>query len=243
MKDGVIIILASRFDPVADALVERWQSCHALRMTCADLSRAGWSIDNGGDGDACIAGRRIACGDIRGVINRLPYVTPTELPHIAPHDRDYVAMEMSMFLLAWLTGLRCPVLNRPTPNCLIGPNWRELQWMQAAASVGMDVRPIVRRAPSAPATEERYTGVRRVVTVVGDECPLEQAPLLSSRAVALARKANVELLDVTFETLGTESRFIAAGLCPDISHPLLADALLARLGIQSTLNVEAGSAP
>ena len=34
----------------------------------------------------------------------------------------------NMDLLSWLSQLNCPVVNRPTPLCLSGPNRRPEQW-------------------------------------------------------------------------------------------------------------------
>jgi len=41
---------------------------------------------------------------------RLPAVLATDLPHILISDRDYVASEMTAFLVYWLNALGKPVL-------------------------------------------------------------------------------------------------------------------------------------
>ncbi len=58
----------------------------------------------------------------------------------------YVSAEMTAFLLSWLSGLDCPILNRPTPNCLSGPGWRQEQWIHLAARLGIPVDPVQRYA-------------------------------------------------------------------------------------------------
>ena len=45
---------------------------------------------------------------------------------------------MMAFLASWLNGLPSPVFNRPTPVCLMGPNWRQEQWVHAAADWNTD---------------------------------------------------------------------------------------------------------
>ena len=59
---------------------------------------------------------------------------------------ERVAAEAMAFLASWLYGLTSPVLNRPTPVCLMGPNWRQEQWVHAAAQIGIPIHPIYRRS-------------------------------------------------------------------------------------------------
>jgi hypothetical protein len=74
------------------------------------------------DGGAILVadGDPIRADEVRGVFVRLPHVAEAELGAIASHDRAYVAAECQAFLYAMLSALRCPVFNRPTPNCLAG---------------------------------------------------------------------------------------------------------------------------
>ena len=120
---------------------------------------------------AVVSGHVVATAEIAGVLTRLPCVTEHELPHIVPADRAYVATEMTAFLAFWLSELACPVLNRPTPACLTGPNWRPEQWVHAAAQLGMPVCPVHRQAlltadvPAANSEQQPVT-----ITVVGRHC-------------------------------------------------------------------------
>jgi len=102
---------------------------------------AGWRQSLGGvDGDAAVVeGKRVPQKEITGVLTRLPCVFEQELVDITPDDRRYVAAEMTAFLLFWLSRLKCPVLNRPTPTCLSGPYWRREKWIHVAARVGIPV--------------------------------------------------------------------------------------------------------
>ncbi|HEV2714058.1 MAG TPA: hypothetical protein VGU64_02260, partial [Terriglobales bacterium] len=126
----MIVVLASLDDSSAEALVQRWAHVDARLMTCEDLSRSGWSVSPHlrGRGMTVIGGERVGVKHIQGVLVRLSFVTENELPHIHPEDRLYLAAEIMAFLVAWLSELPCPVLNRPTPFCLAGPSWRPEQW-------------------------------------------------------------------------------------------------------------------
>ena len=117
----MIVVLASRHDRACGRLVADWAG-HASLLTCQDLSVRGWRYGPGGVADAAVLGGRLTrAGEIEGVLTRLPRVDQSELGHIVPGDRGYVAEEMTAFLAAWLSDLRCPVLNRPTATCLLGP--------------------------------------------------------------------------------------------------------------------------
>ena len=86
-----------------------------------------------------INGRVVNTDEIEGVVTRLPYVQEDELRVISAEDRPFVASEIHAFLVSWLSSLRCPVLNAPTPACLCGPNWRLEEWLHAAAMLGIPV--------------------------------------------------------------------------------------------------------
>src|SRR5688572_23214757 len=123
----MLLIIASRYDDSARALARRYGD--AAVLTPADLSRPGWRFINGNaeDSTAVAEGCSVSARSIRGVLTRLPSVTPAELPQIVPTDREYVAAEMNAFLTAWLSELPCRVINRPTALCLAGPAWRREQ--------------------------------------------------------------------------------------------------------------------
>jgi hypothetical protein len=237
----MLLVLASLYDRAAEALVVRWREHGARLLTGRDLSRAGWRFDPEDPGSAhvSVGGEVFAAGEIRGVLTRLPSVTPDELPHIVAEDREYVAAEMTAFLTAWLASAAFPVINRPTPVCLMGPNWRPEQWAHAALRAGMRVRrttltlrapPRTRRAelPEAGADDISPTSDAHVtVTVAGARCFGAADPHQASGALRLAASAGVELLDVEFVGEGHTAAFTGASLAPDVSRPEVADALLA----------------
>lgn len=238
----MLLVLASFYDRAAEALIARWREHGARLLTCRDLSRAGWRFDPEDPGAArvSVGGEVFAAGEIRGVLTRLPSVTPDELPHIVAEDREYVAAEMTAFLTAWLSSAAFPVVNCPTPVCLMGPNWRPEQWADAALRAGMRVRrtTFTLRAPRLPPRAElseagaddarRASDAHVTVTVAGGRCFGAADPTQASSVLRLASAAGVELLDVEFDGEGREAAFNGACLAPDVSRPEVADALLAR---------------
>jgi hypothetical protein len=226
----VLIIVAGPQDSTARALVARWTARDARLLTCDDLSVAGWNYvpTDPAASTAVVGGRPVAVTDVAGVLTRLPGVSADMLPHIDPEDRTYVATEMHAFLVAWLAALPCPVLNRPSPDCLVGPYWRREKWVQKAAHLGIPVVPVQRSTPtsslSAPAAAATTDGV--TVTVVGGCAVGDVAPPLAQHARDLAVAAGVELLGVRFDGTNPGSRFLDATLWPDVADDAVADALL-----------------
>jgi hypothetical protein len=198
----VLAILGSVLDPSATALVDGWSHAGAALLTAEDLSRPGWSFRVAAPraGTAVIDGRRIAVSDIRAVVTRRPAVLAEELVFVRPADRPYLAAEMNAFLVAWLTALSCPVLNRPTPRSLSGPAWTSLHWATAAAKVGAT-------------WTEQPVGPTHDVVVCGSACLGHRSPEEERAARALVRAADVDLLSV---------RLCAAGVCGATALPPLA---------------------
>src|SRR5262245_56509315 len=214
----MLIVIASRHDATARALVAHWMAHDVVLLTCEDLSMIGWRhyLSAVEASTAIVGGREVPVGTITGVLTRLQYINEVELPHIVPADRDYVAAEMTAFLVSWLSRLDCPILNRPMPPCLIGPNWRPAQWVYTAARLGMPVQTWHRRAAlSADASSELTAGSTATVTVVGDCCFGPVAEPLMAQALSLARTAGVGLLAVHFSGNEAGASFLGADLIPD----------------------------
>jgi hypothetical protein len=200
-------------------------------LTAGDLSGAGWELRiPGGAGAAVVSGKRVSCSEIRGVLTRLAAVTEMELDHVAPGDRSYVASEMTAFLAAWLTSLECPVLNRPSPNCLFGPNWRPEQWLLLAARIGIPVEDWARDTEHGfDATPTRGT---TALTVIGERCIGYAHPTLAAHARRLAREAGVELLGVHFSGPKSTDRLTGVDPAPDLTAGPVADALVQHLRVR-----------
>jgi hypothetical protein len=212
----VIVLLAARHDAAARRLAVGWPAPGALVLTCDDMCTSGWRYEMSSPalGTAVVGGRKVPVGEIEGVITRLPAIPAEDLDLIVDDDRDYVAAEMTAFLAAWLDSLECPVLNRPSPTCLMGPNWRPEEWLAAAAALGISVRPGMRRVR----LSQRYTPANpstqlTTVTVIGERCvgAADKAQEVSARR--LATRAGVEFMAAHFD--GNE--LVAADLWPDIN--------------------------
>jgi hypothetical protein len=228
VADKSLLIVASASDETARQLATLWKNDGARLVLPRDLSRPGWRYQPGQVESSVAAadGELIPARQISGVLTRLGSIPEDELIEIAPADREYVAREMNAFLLAWLSALRCPMLNRPGNICLSGPNWRPEQWAHAASQAGVPVVPARRHVPNENAPSPVLRFVPPVtVTVVGKKCFGSEDNFLQVSARRIACHANVELLAVTFAGSGKDARFLSADLWPNISAPDVADAV------------------
>jgi hypothetical protein len=227
----VLVVVGSRHDRAAHDIVARWASHDAALLTCEDLSTVGWQhrLPNRSASRAVVGGQIVREHDIRGVLVRRPCLLEQELIHIAASDREYVAAEMNAFLLSWLVHLPCPVLNRPDGSCLCGPNWRPLQWAQAAARAGMEVdethrpvlKPLKRESRSAPIPADPPIEV----TVVGGRSFGATDSAHATSAQGLAAIAGVDLLAVRFAAGAGTPRFISANAMPNLKDADVAQAV------------------
>jgi len=228
----MLVILASRHDAVAHTLAARWAGEDAALLTPEGLSVSGWRHYPGApeSSASALGGRGVAESDITGVLSRMWGVNEFDLPHIVPEDRAYVGMEMSAFITSWLYGLPCPVLNRPTPACPTGLNWREEEWTHRAARLDIPVRAIRKRlALGAEPAPKPNDETRTAVTVVGRRCLGAAHESLKAHALKLAAASGTDLMDVYFDGGGEGALFLGVGLWPDVSAPPVADAILEHL--------------
>jgi hypothetical protein len=227
----MIVIVASRYDASARRLKERWAGANAHLLTSEDLSVSGWRyrVSDPLDSTAIIGGLEVKQSDIEGVFTRLQWVWESELVDIVADDRAYVAAEMSAFLVCWLSGLACPILNRPTANSLNGPGWGREQWTLAASRAGMRINPIRRRASLASTLAgdtEVHDGRKEVsVTVVGDRCFGDVHKTLREQARRLANIAKMDFLAVQFSSVEPHA-FVSAIILPDIDNNLVVGAVV-----------------
>jgi hypothetical protein len=236
----VIVVLASRFDESCDRLVERWRARSARLLTPECLSVGGWSYeaDVPHRSTAVIDGEIVPVQSIAAVVTRLSAVSEDELPHIAVEERAYVSSEMNAFLLAWLSSLRCTVINRPTPTSLSGPNWPQEKWLCEAAKVGLSTQPYCRLArrftrraiePIPEHSQPARGQLRQVTIVAGRTLGSEVGEDTERQLLQLADVANVELLTVTLSCDGASVAFVSALPWVDIERPEVANAILERL--------------
>jgi hypothetical protein len=224
----MLLVLSSLYDQyaTAGAALLRAKGTEVAVITCHDVAQAGWKLTLDDQPTLVVGGKPVAAKDIQGVVTRISGVTAAELPFMHIDDRDYAASEMQAFLLALLTSLECPVLNRPHPGCLNGPPWIAEQWTACAARAGVAVQPIVRRAYAGGlALAPRETVERRVVNVVGDDAFGDAPAAMRKAAVAVAKAAGVDLLRVGFDLRGKTPVFLDADPWVDISDKSVADAI------------------
>ena len=229
---AVIVIFASRYDLSSRPLAAQWSAHDARLLTCDDLSVAGWrhylnsDLNSENASTAVVDGKIVATEDISAVLIRWPGVFEQELTYIQVADRGYVAREMMAFLVSWLSGLKCPVINCPTPVNLSGPAWRLEQWTYTAANLGIPVRKAVRQVTHKRELNENSKLESQVsVSVVGDRCfgKVDESLLDQSRRLAVA--AGVSLVGVSFSGPEAGSFFTGADLLPQLSEET-ADAVL-----------------
>lgn len=224
----MLVVVASRSDSAAKALVERWTDYDAALLTCDDLSCSGWRYaPDAPDKSRAVVSRTVVdAREITGILNCLPAVSEAELSHVAEEDRTYIAAEMNAFLVPWMYSLSCPVLNRPVPNCLVGPNWRTEEWILMAARLGISTRSIHHRVTCDEVSSSEVVEECAEVIVVGDHCFGDVAQELRDAARQLAEAASVSLLSVYFTGPDSNARFLGTNLRPDLSQSNTSDAVL-----------------
>ena len=188
-------MLASPYDGDARYLVEEWSGAgHEVGLVTPEaLSRPGWRLHVGKPeaASAAIGDRVIQGTEIAGVVTTLKSVEGWHLADVLPDDREYVAQEMTAFLLAWLTQLRCPVLDRPSPRSLSGcgrsaGEWKEIARRQRLQCIGHDSA-----SPLLP------------VTVVGGAAVDAPTRALRAAGESLARAGHRDLVTLLFTNTDT----------------------------------------
>jgi hypothetical protein len=215
----MLLVLGSALDDEPSLLATRWRqaSRDVAVVTPVDLSRPGWRLRSGrpAESAAALTEGVLAGPDIEGIVAALAIVSPYELAHIADGDRDYVAQEMSAFLLAWLTELECPVIDRPTALSLAGCGRSPYEWAAIAHREGIGADP-------------QWSGGTIGVTVVdgratghGRDSPLAAA------AASIAAAARRLLVTLRFAEGAASPTVVGADPRPEVGDAATADALLA----------------
>lgn len=223
----MILVLCSRADRVALDFAKRHASVGVRALTCADISRQGWTLElhRGavcitaalGDGE-CSTGRRHVV-QVDGVITRLGYVSEAEVGYVVPDDRPYVAAELHAFLFAVLKGMACPKVNAPSLACLYTPHPRASNWRRLARSVGLVV------ADECVAQQDvtsRFTDV----TVVGERVWGEAPVRLREMTLQLAAAAGVVHLRARYRIAPQDARFCGVDPYPQLESEQVGEALI-----------------
>jgi hypothetical protein len=193
MNAGLLLLLSRTSDPAIRTLQQQAPD-RLVHATIRDLSSAGWRYESGRpqQASACAGGRVVPVERIAAVVCRIAAVVPSDLPHVHPEDRAYVADEMTAFVRAWLaqfTGVR---FNQPTWASLAGPGWHPLQWTWLVGRLGVPVA----ATPSADVARSECETM--TATVVHDEVFGFTDPTLIEYSLRIARAVHSELLAVTF---------------------------------------------
>jgi hypothetical protein len=222
----MILLVASQFDQQAFRLARNWTKHGACLLTAQDLSRPGWlfSPDVLAEWKGVAGDQVFDASALTGILNCLAEIDEHELGHIVAEDRAYVAAEMNAFLLSWQSRLSCPVINRPTPNCLLGPGWRIEKWVLTAAKLGIPVVDMERSSERMAQTRIDGLEGSRTVTVIGDVV-ISNDKELSRWAKTLARAAGVTVATFYFSS-SADTGFLGVTLRPDLDNQAVADALL-----------------
>lgn len=228
-----VLVVANTHDAVAGDFARRYASQRVRLLRPGDLSQSGWRYelgDHAGLSHAVVSGRGCREDQFAGIIVRLASVTPSDVPHIVPADRVYVAQEMQAFLAAWLCTMSCPVLNRPTPTCLAGEWWSPQTWIHKASRLGIPVArsewSVVRGPRTKPARPVAGTGSAACITVVGSQLIGDVSPRIAHYARRLAQAAELELVTVRFSSPNDDAQFIEASLRPNLADPRIAAAVM-----------------
>ena len=142
----------------------------ASLVTASDLNqslKASISVGAFSPSEITLGGTRTTAGAIDGVVSTISFFLPQEFYYITPADREYVCAEVSAFFVYFLSQLRCPRLNPPSPRRISGLGLHRLEWLKIAAAHGVPVWPfLVRKGKTA-----REEGELRLVrsTIVGEE--------------------------------------------------------------------------
>lgn len=162
--------------------------------------RSGWTLRLRTE-----AGLQVDGAGLKGVLNRL-YTVPIAHWRQAPEaDQSYVQQELVAFFLSWLFALRCPVINRPTPQGLCG-QWRmESEWAWLARQAGLPVAPYrqtsrdrIDEARGARRLVPEGALVRTVVVAGGRVIGPALSPAIAEACVRLAELAGTALLGIDF---------------------------------------------
>jgi hypothetical protein len=96
-------------------------------------------MDDGGDeGEIELAdGRVLRPEAIRGLVNRVGFLPQAHVERAAPGDKAYAVEELNAFLLAWLNGVGCRVINPALPLSLDGGAFPAATLFHMAAMAGL----------------------------------------------------------------------------------------------------------
>jgi hypothetical protein len=187
----MIVVIGSRHDSVATALVQAWPN--AALCSAEDLTQSGWVWwpTSPLSPRWVVGGKIVADEDVTGVFVRRSTVYPEELLSTHPDDRSYLAAETHAFLVFVLAATHAVVANPVADGALGDEAIRAERWISAAGEAGLSVAPI--RLTSSRLRPRRLHPI--IVEVVDDDAFGDAPARLKVAAVRLARQ--LELLWAT----------------------------------------------
>jgi hypothetical protein len=163
----MIVVVGSRHDTVAAALVSRWPG--AALCSAEDLCSPGWrwSMPGATARRWIVAGQPVRDEDVSGVFLRRSAVYAEEMVSLHPADRGFAAAEAHGFLSCVLATSAARVVNPVRDGAFGEEAVRPECWAAAARRLGLPLAP--QRVASAPI---RRAALRRRDCV---ECAAGQA--------------------------------------------------------------------
>lgn len=219
------MVFGSELDDGARDAVLSWSKKDAVLLTPADLFCKGWRTTSGkvDDWSFVASGERYPARSISGIVTMVSRIFAHELFDVEPNDRNYAAAEATAFALFFLSKVPCPVVNRPTANCLTGPNWRPEQWLRACFEAGIRTKESKRTNRVLPQKID-MTGLKSV-TVLAGKCLEDTSEGCLSSVLKLASLANVTFLRVCFTQENGQRFFYKAEVVPDLGDRKIRKAL------------------
>jgi hypothetical protein len=191
----LIVVLGSRHDPVAAALVKAWPD--AKLCSAEDITRPGWVWRPGAPQPPrwVVDGKLVSDDDISGVFVRRSAVYPEELLSTHPDDRSYLAAEAQAFLIFVLATTRALVANPVDDGALGEEAIRPERWIPAAKEAGLSIAPL--RLTSSRLKPRRLRPI--VVEVVGQEVFGDAPARSKTAALRMARQLGLPWATVVFD--------------------------------------------
>jgi hypothetical protein len=227
----VILVLASLADQDAAAFAKEFGDAVAISvLTCGDLAENHTALryPDFASSTLTVGGRKIRIDEIEGVINLLPAVFPEELIFFPPEEREYQAAEFHALLTFFLSGLPCPVVNRPAAGSLNGPCLNPIGWYHLAQRMGMPVSPI-RLDTENFVNPFAVSGDKPLiaVTCLGDRVTAPSGTTADRDTIALLRQAKVDYLTARYTASETGRPELAAvRAVPDLRDGVTRRALI-----------------
>ena len=224
----MILIISNYLDDTAGELLKLFPAGKASLFTSQHLSSRGIAAYSNqfNNSYVTIEENSLSVESITGVITLIPSIFPWELIQIEKEDREYVAGEMTAFMIYFLSCLRCPKLNPPSPSCLSGFNWRQEHWIKKAFELRIPVKPI--EISSREKIKTNYLDAEIItIIIIGNQFCGQDNELLISYAFHLARHTGMKLLQVNFiKYSNDETYFLSASQFPDLDNNSVMEAMV-----------------